>query len=63
MKYNVPSQKRPCLHANEIRSTPCILWIGVFEWSNGVEFWVKLTGAIFFPRPLPGFGGISNFIL
>ena len=25
--------------------------------------WVELTGAIFFPRTLSGFGGISNFIL
>ena len=27
------------------------------------SFGVELTGAIFFPRPLPGFGGISNSIL
>ena len=32
------------------------------DWSIGVETWVELTGAIFFPRPLPGFGGISSFI-
>ena len=35
---------------------------GVMDWSIGVETWVELTGAIFFPRPLPGFSGISNFI-
>ena len=35
---------------------------GVMDWSIGVEPWVELTGAIFFPRPLPGFGDISNFI-
>ena len=37
-------------------------WSGV--WSGTLErsFGVELTGAIFFPRPLPGFGGISNFI-
>ena len=33
-------------------------WSGTLEGSFGVE----LTGAIFFPCPLPGFGGISNFI-
>ena len=36
---------------------------GVKDCSIGVEPWVDLTGEIFFPRPLPGFGGISNFIL
>ena len=34
--------------------------IGVEPWRS---FGVELTGAIFFSRPLPGFGGISNFIL
>ena len=33
-------------------------WNGTLEGSFGVE----LTGAILFPRPPPGFGGISNFI-
>ena len=76
MKYNVPSQKRPCFHANEIgsRSISRLQYrhgvfygleflSGVMDWSIGVEPRVELTGAIFFPRPLPGFGGISNFIL
>ena len=36
---------------------------GVMDWSIGVEPWVEPTGAIFFPRPLPGFCGIFNFIL
>ena len=27
---------------------------GVMDWSIGVEPWVELSGAIFFPRPLPG---------
>ena len=76
MKYNIPSQKRPCLHANEIwsRSISRLQYrhrvfygleflSGVMDCSIGVEPWVELTGAIFFPRPLPGFGGISNFIL
>ena len=78
MKYNVPSQKGPCLHVKEIgsRSISRLQYkyrhrvfygleflSGVMDWSIGVEPWVELTGAIFFPRPLPGFGGISNFIL
>ena len=52
MKYNVPSQKRPCLPENERVSfnlpptiqTPCILWIGVFEWSHGLEYWSGTLG-------------------
>ena len=76
MKYNVPSQKRPCLYVNEIGSRSIsrlqyrhrVFYVleflsGVMDWSIGVEPWVELTSAIFFPRPLPGFGGISNFIL
>ena len=74
MKYNVPSQKRPCLHANEIgsRSISRLQYrnrvfygleflSGVKYCSIGVEPWVELTGEIFFPRPLPGFGGIFQF--
>ena len=76
MKYNVPSEKRPCLHANEIgsRSISRLQYrhrvfygleflSGVMDWSIGVGPWVELTGTMFFPRPLPGVGGISNFIL
>ena len=75
MKYDVPPQKRPCLHANQgSRSISRLQYrhrvfygleflSGVMDWSIGVEPWVELTGAIFFPRPLPGFGGISNSIL
>ena len=36
---------------------------GVMDWSIGVEPWVELTGAIFFPCSLPSFDDISNFIL
>ena len=43
--------------------TVCFMFSGVMDWRIGVEPWVELTGAIFFPRPLPGFVGISNFIL
>ena len=76
MKYNVPSQKRPCLHANEIGSRSISrlqfrhrvfygleFLSGVMDWCTGAEPWVELTGAIFFPRPLSSFGGICNFIL
>ena len=57
MKYNVPMEyRRRVFYGLEFFS-------GVMDWSIGVDPWVELTGAIFFPRPLPGFGGISNFIL
>ena len=73
MKYNVPSQKRPCLHANEIGSRSISrpqyrhrvfygleFLNGVMDWRIAVEPWVELTGAIFFARPFPGFGGITD---
>ena len=71
MKYIVPSQKRPIFARawkGLVQSRHRIFYgleflSGVMDWSIGVEPWVELTGAIFFPSPLPGFGGISNFIL
>ena len=64
MKYNVPSQKRmiPGLVQSPASRHRVFYGLeflsGVMDWSIGVEPWVELTGAIFFPRPLPSFGCI-----
>ena len=56
MKYNVPSQKRPCLHANEIgsRSISRLHYRHrvIFEWSHGLEYWSGTLGGADRPSSL-----------
>ena len=58
--YHVCTRMKLCLVQSPVHYRHRVFYgleflSGVMDWSIGVEPWVVLTGAIFFPRPLPGF--------